>query len=77
MAHTCPGALASTRRCRRGAVRGLGALPGHKQPGLLRTTLSKQTVRKTQTPPRRIVEVVFNAQDAVAADVGVSLQLPG
>ena len=26
-------------------------LPGHKQPGLLRTTLSKQTVRKTQTPP--------------------------
>ena len=27
-------------------------LSGHKQPGLLRTTLSKQTVRKTQTPPR-------------------------
>ena len=25
----CPGALASTRRCRRGAVRGLGALRGH------------------------------------------------
>ena len=28
MAHTCPGALASTRRCRRGAVRGLWALRG-------------------------------------------------
>ena len=28
-------------------------LPGHKQPGLLRTTLSKQTVRKSQTPPGR------------------------
>ena len=28
-------------------------LAGHKQPGLLRTTLSKQTVRKTQTPPLR------------------------
>ena len=27
----CPGALASTRRCRRGAVRGLGALRGRKQ----------------------------------------------
>ena len=26
-------------------------LPGHKQPGLLRTTLSQQTVQKTQTPP--------------------------
>ena len=26
MAHTCPGALALTRRCRRGVVRGLGAL---------------------------------------------------
>ena len=26
-------------------------LPGHKRPGLLRTTLSKQTIRKTQTPP--------------------------
>ena len=29
-------------------------LPGHKQPGLLRTTLSKQTVQKTQTPPRAL-----------------------
>ena len=28
-------------------------LAGHKQPGLLRTTLSKQTVRKSQTPPGR------------------------
>ena len=28
-------------------------LPGHKQPGLLRTTLSQQTVRKTQPPPVR------------------------
>ena len=28
-------------------------LAGHKQPGLLRTTLSKQTVRKSKTPPGR------------------------
>ena len=28
-------------------------LAGHKQPGLLRTTLSKQTVRKSQTSPGR------------------------
>ena len=35
MAHTCPGALASTRRCRRGAVRGLWALRGRTQRGLL------------------------------------------
>ena len=32
MAHTCPGALAQTRCCRRGAVRGLGALRERKQP---------------------------------------------
>ena len=32
MAHTYPGALALTRRWRCGAVRGLGALRGRKQP---------------------------------------------
>ncbi len=35
-------------------------LPGHKQPGLLRTTLSKQTVRKTQTLPA-VLALLFTA----------------
>ena len=48
-----------------------------EQPSQNKRSEKPRPLHKTQTPPRRIVEVVFNAQDAVAADVGVSLQLPG
>ena len=58
--HSCPHLAAprpspasrqSAQACASRSSSWSSILPGHKQPGLLRTTLSQQTVRKTQTPP--------------------------
>ena len=56
MAHTCPGALAVTRRCRRGAVRGLGVLRGrtrspsvrHKRRNVSRPTMMPSLLGRAQ-----------------------------
>ena len=40
-----------------------------EQPSQNKRSEKPRPLHKTQTPPRRIVEAVFNAQDAVAADV--------
>ena len=56
MAHTCPGALAVTRRWRRGAVRGLGALRGrtrspsvrHKRRNVSRPTTTPSLLARAQ-----------------------------
>ena len=44
-----PASRQSAQACASRSSSWSSILPGHKQPGLLRTTLSQQTVRKTQT----------------------------
>ena len=51
MPRPSPASRQSAQACASRTSSWSSILPGHKQPGLLRTTLSKQTVRKTQTPP--------------------------
>ena len=53
MAHTCPGALASTRRCRRGAVRGLWALRGRTRSPSVRH--KRRNVSRPTTRPSLLV----------------------